>query len=110
MYTVCFADAHEHFDTTEEEEYHLLIQDIIDIMNNKRCSGAIFYNEGNGELHWCASRFLRADKGMNRSLKEVFSIVYELNEFREKLERHGGEVHYRFWDSSLDKNIIIPPN
>ena len=107
-YTLYFGNSHAHYYIDEPEELDALIECVKDIVDNKVLSAAIFFYEEDRQLHWLGSRFLDVDKSNGMPITELFRHVYEIKEFRDKIEHKGGEVHFRFWDASLNKVIILP--
>ena len=86
-----------------EDEYKQMCQMALDILNNKVCSAELLCGE---DKSWLGSCFMRRDK-MERPVREVFAYLLSQEYFAEKIQSSGYEVHYRFWDKSLNKNVKV---
>lgn len=107
-YTLYYGDDyHEHFyvdDDEDEEEY--LIRYVAEILSNERCAAAIYYNN-NGKLKWLGSCSVKREIALKNSVNNTFAFVFKTKEFRDKIEKNGGEVRYCYWDGDLDNNIVL---
>ena len=104
-FTLSFGAYHEHFGCFLMD-YQQLTDEIKGILANKVASASIYchYEE---QLEWMGSCTIAADEVEHKSVEQVFSYVYQIREFRDRLEKYGGEVHYIFWDSAYDRVINI---
>lgn len=104
--TLFFADNHDHFDPNYDDEIYWLIDLIEDILNNKRCASSISCLKENGPqlLSTCFCSRKEADEN---DIDKTFDLLFKMPQAKEALEKNGGIVNYRFWDSSLNKEISI---
>ena len=74
---------------------------------DKKCAISLFCNEDKA-LRLLASAMVSRKEAECRSTEEIFEYVYRLDEYRRKLEENGGKASYRYWDASLNKEVILP--
>ena len=98
-FTLCFG-THVHY-TPCEDEYNKMCQMALDILNNEVCSADLLSGE---DKSWLGSCFKRCDE-IERSVRGVFAYLWQQEYFAEKIQSSGYEVHYCFWDRSLNKII-----
>ena len=104
-FTLSFGAFHAHFGCFLMD-YQQLTDEIKGILANKVASASIYchYEE---QLEWMGSCTIATDEVEHKSVEQIFSYVYRIREFRERLEKYGGEVRYEFWDSAHDKIMKI---
>jgi len=98
-FTLCFG-THVHYSPCEDK-YNIMCQMALDILNNQVCSADLLCGE---DKSWLGSCFKRCDE-IERSVRDVFAYLWQQEYFAEKIQSSGYEVHYRFWDRSLNKII-----
>ena len=100
-FTLCFG-THVHYSPCEDE-YNTMCQMVIDILNNQVCSADLLSGE---DKSWLGSCFKRCDE-IECSVRDVFAYLWQQEYLAEKIQSSGYEVHYCFWDQSLNKNIKV---
>ena len=80
-----------------------MCQMALDILNNEVCSADLLSGE---DKSWLGSCFKRCDE-IERSVCGVFAYLWQQEYFAEKIQSSGYEVHYCFWDKSLNKNVKV---
>lgn len=101
-FTVCFAYFHSHH-FADDYGYTEMCDDLLNLLNNKTCSAAIFCGSGN---EWKGSTLIEKEK-LSLPVEEIFSFVFENKKSAEKLRTNGGKVRFDFWDGSLNKIIKL---
>ena len=100
-FTLCFG-AHVHYSPCEDE-YNQMCQMALDILSNKVCSVDLLCEENKS---WLGSCFMRCNE-IDHPVREIFAYLWQQEYFAEKIQSSGCEVHYYFWDKSLNKIIIV---
>ena len=100
-FTLCFG-THVHYSPCEDE-YNKLCQMALDILNNEVCSADLLSGE---DKSWLGSCFKRCDE-IECSVRDVFAYLWQQEYLAEKIQSSGYEVHYCFWNQSLNKNIKV---
>lgn len=100
-FTLCFG-THVHYSPCDEE-YNQMCQMALDILNNEVCSANLLSGE---DKKWLSSCFIRYNE-IDCPVCEVFAFLWSQECFVEKIQSSGYEVHYCFWDKSLNKIIIV---
>ena len=98
-FTLCFG-THVHYSPCDDE-YNQMYQMAIDILNNKVCSADLLCGE---DKTWLGGGFMSRDE-IDRPVRDVFAYLWSQECFAEKIQSSGYEVHYCFWDKSLNKFI-----
>lgn len=80
-----------------------MCQMVLDILNNKVCSADLLCGE---DKIWLGGGLMSRDE-IERPVSDVFDYLWQQEYFAEKIQSSGCEVHYCFWDKSLNKNIIV---
>lgn len=93
-FTLCFG-AHVHYSACDCE-YDQMCQMTLDILTNKMCSANILFGD---DKKWIGGGFLRCDE-IDLPIKNVFPFI----------SQEDYEVHYSFWDKSLNKIILVKEN
>lgn len=101
-FTVYFAANHSHY-VGDDAGYEYLCGLIMDILDNKKCSAALFYGK---ESKWIGSSMIDSEE-LKRSVWDVFDYVLKYEEFAACLKGHGGSAQYVFWNSDLNQTIEI---
>lgn len=104
-FTLSFGAFHAHY-APDVSEYREMLADLRQILENKVCSGALYWFSG-GEKKWLGSTLVSRQE-LSRPVKEVISFVLRQKEFRQKLREHGGEARFSFWDPADDLVAEIP--
>lgn len=100
-FTIYFENNHQHY-AGYEDCYEQLCMDIKKLLSSEICSAAIFYKK----QEWLGSLFV--DKlALRDSYEKTFEFVLKYKEFRDKIRKYGGIVHYRFWDAKYDSSLVI---
>lgn len=103
-FTLSFAVCHSHY-FPSQEDYSELKQTILKILQNEVCSASLWYGED--EKKWLGSLWINKTE-LEQPISQMFGFVWKTKEFRKRLNRFGGEVRFRFWDSKFDKTILLP--
>ena len=95
----------DRFDISYDDEIYWLIGLLDDILHNRRCAGCLFYRDD--EFYKLMGSCFCKKSDIDKSVEEVFSFIFELDEYRKKLEINSGKASYVFWDPSLNKEVPI---
>jgi hypothetical protein len=98
-FTLCFG-AHVHYSPCDDE-YNQMCQTALDILNNKVCSADLLCGE---DKIWLGGGLMSRYE-IERPVSDVFDFFWQQEYFVEKIQSSGYEVHYCFWDRSLNKII-----
>lgn len=100
--TLCFADWHAHYATSDFSE---LRDTFRDLLTNVQCAASVYLG---AELRWNeSSNILRID-AESMTPDEAFAgsrIMAQV--YKERWEKNGAEVRFLFWDPNYDKIITI---
>lgn len=106
-YILYFGDYHEHYDSSVETNELLRAMD--DILHGRKCAISIFYNQEE-EPHYLGSQLTFSAQALNAPAEELFGSIYTIPEFRKKLNKFGGNANIQFWDTVMDRTIVIKPD
>ena len=98
-FTLSFG-THAHYSPCADE-YSQMCQMALDILNNQVCSADLLCGE---DKSWLGSCFMRCNE-IDHPVREVFAYLWQKESFVEKIQTNGYEVHYCFWNKSLNKII-----
>lgn len=104
-FTLTFGAFHNHYDCSQNG-YDELVTDLNGILQSK-IGVASIYHYYDGKLNWLGSRLISIEETESQTVKQIFQHTYHAKDFRNDLERYGGEACYIFWDSRFDKTIKI---
>lgn len=93
-FTLFFADWHGHFDPYEED-YHEMIQIILDILSGKLCSVAA-YTKNN----WLGSSLLEKEIDITSNQTQLLEMLLRDSEPIEKIYEKGGRLIVDYWDNA----------
>ncbi|MBQ1900556.1 MAG: hypothetical protein II153_06565 [Erysipelotrichaceae bacterium] len=105
-YALFFAGTFETYIPEYEEDVYVLLKDISDILNSRKCAVSLFYNTD--DFPKCmASGFMKAKDVKGKSIDEVFRYVFMSKTLKDKIDINGGRADYRFFDTSKNESILI---
>lgn len=99
--TLTFGVFHTHY-YPDLDGYSHFESDLFLLLQNELCS-ATLYCEENKE--WLGSRAINKEE-ISLGCRKVFDFIFKIKEFRDKVDKRGGEAHYHFWNPVDD--ILIP--
>ena len=102
-FTLSYGAYHEHY-YPNSTDYKEMVQTIKGILDNELCSATMYSGE---PLKWLGSTTITNADSRERSIKDVFSFILKIKEFKIRLNTDGGEIYYNFWNPSDDKVIKI---
>ncbi len=102
-FTLSYGAFHEHY-SPDCNGYHEMVKTMQEILDNNLCIATMYYSE---PLKWLGSTTLTKDESLQCPIKEVFSFILKIKEFKTRLNTDGGEVHYDFWNPADDRVIKI---
>lgn len=106
--TLFFCDNHEHFDISYDDEIYWLIGLIEDLLNNTRCGASLFIYKDDGSEQLLATSFASRKDVRNASFEKIFEDVMKIDRFSDLIDKNGGRIICRFWDSSFNREIALP--
>ncbi len=103
-FTLCFASTHCHYSPCQED-YEEMLTLVEDILENRLGCATLLYGQDN---QWLASRWVEPQQ-IGDSVKKTFDFTFKQKEFRQRLQKQGGQVRYEFWNPADNKATVIPP-
>ena len=92
-FTLSYGAYHEHY-YPNSTDYKEMVQTIKGILDNELCSATMYSGE---PLKWLGSTTITKAESRERPLKDVFSFILKIKEFKIRLNTDGGEIYYNFW-------------
>ncbi|MEW4411451.1 hypothetical protein [Clostridium sp. AN503] len=102
-FTLSYGIYHEHY-YPNKNDYKEMAKTLIGILNNELCSATMYSGE---PLQWLGSTTITKSESSERPIKDVFSFIFKIKEFKTRLNTNGGEVHYNFWNPTDDRIIKL---
>lgn len=102
-FTLSYGAYHEHY-YPNSTDYKEMVQTIKGILDNELCSATMYSGE---PLKWLGSTTITKAESRERPIKDVFSFILKIKEFKIRLNTDGGEIYYNFWNPSDDRVIKI---
>lgn len=93
-FTITFDAYHEHY-APVPCEYELLIQFIKQTLNNEICMATLYCGK---DRKWLGSTTYSREEIQSMSVKQLFSYIYKVREFRKELNEKGGTAEFIFWN------------
>lgn len=102
-FTLSYGVYHEHF-YPDCDGYNEMVKTINGILDNELCSATMYSGQ---PLKWLGSTTITKAESLQLPIKDVFSFILKIKEFKIRLHTDGGEVHYDFWNPMDDRVVII---
>jgi len=102
-FTLSYGAYHAHYDP-DSDGYNEMVETIKGFLDNELCCASMYSGE---PLKWLGSTTLTKAESIQRPIKDVFSFILKIKEFKIRLNTDGGEVHYDFWNPADDRIVKI---
>ncbi len=105
-YTLSFGYMHSHYSTDDDAEIRELAELIDDILHNKVCVASIGNRTEDNQFVWGGSTFSASEAAQIGNMEALFPYEYSLLQKRKHRKQYN-EIILQYWDSSLDRIILI---
>lgn len=102
-FTLSYGTYHGHY-YPDDNGYKEMAKTIKGILGNELCTATMYSDD---PLKWLGSTTITKSESSERSIKDVFSFILKIKEFKTRLDTNGGEVHYNFWNPTDDRVIKL---